>query len=261
METSLKIERILNVFGGEFKPGVLPAKATGRTSDCFAYYLYGGAEYKFGDYSFTASPQSFIYLAENSIYEMNIHENSKFICVDFEFCKRPYSQKSCVFKANANTIENQFQRMLHIWSNKSASYFPRMFSCVYNIYAEAIKAENKLYSPSNSLLSDITSYVLSNYTDPDFCVHDISTRFGISEVHLRRLFDKLLHTSPIKYINNLKLDKAKNMLKISNYSIAEIAQSSGFSDPYYFSRFFKMQTGVSPSEYRASADRAFILKQ
>lgn len=253
METNLTIERILNVFDGEFKPGILPTKSIGRASDCFVYYLYGKTEYIFDNYSFTASPQNFIYLAKNSIYEMKILEKSKFICIDFDFCELSYSQKSCAFKSNINNIENQFQRIFHIWNNKKPSYFSQMFSCTYNIYTEAVKAENKLYSPNNPLISDITAYVLNNYTNSDFSVNDISTHFGISEVHLRRLFNQVLCTSPIKYINNLKLDKAKNMLKISNYSIAEIAQSSGFADPYYFSRFFKKQTGVSPSEYRASA--------
>lgn len=250
METNLKIERILNVFNGELKPGILPSKSFGRPSDCFVYYLYGKVEYVFDRYSFTASPQNFIYLAKNSIYEMKITEPSKFICVDFDFCELSYSQKSRVLKVNASNIENQFQRMFHIWNDKRPSRFSQMFSYAYSIYTEAINAENKLYSPTHSLFSEITAYVQNRYTDSNFSIHDISSHFGISEVHLRRLFKQALDISPIKYINNLKLDKAKNMLKFSNYSIVEIAQSSGFADPYYFSRFFKKQTGISPSRYR-----------
>lgn len=248
----MTIERITNVFDGEFKPGVIPPKNIGRYGDCFVCYLYGKTKYIFDDTSFTAVPQKFIYLAKDSKYEMHILEKSKFICVDFDFSKMSQSQKSTAFKCNSFDIKRQFQKMFHIWNNKRPGYIAQIFSCVYNVYAEAIKTEKKLYSKSSLLVSEITEYILNNYTDPDFSVNNISTHFGISEVHLRRLIDQSFCTSPIKYINNLKLDKAKNMLEISNYSIAEIAQSSGFADPYYFSRFFKQQTGVSPSEYRAS---------
>lgn len=251
----MKIENVLSVFNGEFKPEHLPKKKSGRHCDAFVCYLYGEAEYKFDDYSFTASPQKFIYLAKGGIYDIRVHEKSKFICVDFNFSETPYFQKSRAFKCNAGNIKNQFQKMFHIWNDKRPSCFSQIFSCVYNIYTEAVKAENKLYSKNSLLFSDITAYVLNNYTDSNFCINDISTRFGISEVHLRRLFNQSICISPIKYINNLKLDKAKSMLEVSNYSISEIAQSAGFSDPYYFSRFFKKETGVSPSEYRKSAPR------
>ena len=73
---------------------------------------------------------------------------------------------------------------------------------------------------------------------------------GISETHLRRIFKQDFNISPIKYINCLKLDKAKNMLQSSNYTINEIALSVGYDDPYYFSRVFKRETGLSPSEYK-----------
>ncbi len=250
METNLTIEKITNVFDGEFKPGTIQKKPIGRHCDCFAFYLYGKTEYKFDGYSFTAYPQKFIYLAKDSRYEMHILEKSKFICVDFDFCKLSSPQKSAAFKCNASDMKNQFQKTLHLWNNKGLCYLPQIFSYAYNIYTEAVKSENKFYSQSSLLVSDITAYILSNYTSPDFTVEDISKQFKISSVHLRRLFNQTLCTSPIKYINNLKLDKAKNMLKISNYSIAETAQSSGFADPYYFSRFFKKETGMTPLEYK-----------
>ena len=46
------------------------------------------------------------------------------------------------------------------------------------------------------------------------------------------------------------VSQAKNMLITSNYSISEIAISVGYSDPYYFSRVFKQEIGIAPSEYK-----------
>ena len=63
--------------------------------------------------------------------------------------------------------------------------------------------------------------------------HTIAAHMRISETHLRRIFKQELNTSPIKYINNLKLEKAKNMLCLSNYSVNEIAYIVGFNDEFY----------------------------
>lgn len=91
---------------------------------------------------------------------------------------------------------------------------------------------------------------MENYTDPELSVQAIAVHAGISEVHLRRIFKSALNTTPTRYINYLRLEKAKNMLISSNYTIAEISLSVGFLDQYYFSRLFKKEIGISPSEYK-----------
>lgn len=250
MKANLKITDIKKVFEGEFKPGVLPAKTVGRYCDCFVYYIYGKARYSFNDYSFVATSQNIIYLSKNSIYTIDVLEESKFICVDFVFDGSKTIQKSDAFKCNSQSAGNLFSKMLHIYNEKSISFVPQMFSLTYNIYSEVIRAENRLYAQKNIFLSNIISYVTEHYTELDFTVRSVAVHFGISEVHLRRIFKQSLYTSPIKYINNLKIEKAKNMLRVSNYTISEIATSIGLDDKYYFSRFFKKETGYSPLKYK-----------
>lgn len=252
MEIDLKIKDIKNVFEGEFKPGILPRKTIGRYCDCFVYYICGKAEYIFDNYSFVSMPQNFIYLSKDSIYAINVLEKSKFICIDFEF-DVVSQQTSNIFECNCQSIKNQFQKIFNIWNEKKISYLPQIFSYTYGLYSEAIQLENKLYAKNNLLISDMISYILQHYTEKSFTVQDIANEFGISEVHLRRIFKRSEYISPIKYINSLKIDKAKNMLRVSNYTIAEIAFSAGFDDPYYFSRLFKKETGISPSAYRKNS--------
>ena len=56
--------------------------------------------------------------------------------------------------------------------------------------------------------------------------------------------------TPIKYLNELRIRNACQMLKNSNKNITEIAYDVGYSDSNYFSRVFKKVKGVSPSEYK-----------
>ena len=250
METNLVIKKIYTVFEGEFNPGIITRKKIGRHCDCFVYFLYGNAEYFFDGYSFNANPKNFIYLAKDSKYEINISEKSKFICIDFDFNDSNKPRESSAFKNISPTLKNEFLKIFCVWNKKSPWYIPHAFSIVYSIYSETIKSENKGYVKKNELFSKITSFIFEHYTDPNFSVQDISDYINISEVHLRRIFKQSLNISPIKYINFLKLEKAKNMLISSNYTVAEVAQSVGFEDPYYFSKLFKKEIGISPSSYR-----------
>ena len=74
---------------------------------------------------------------------------------------------------------------------------------------------------------------------------------GISETYFRTLFKKVVGVSPLKYINDRKISRAKELISSKMYSIREVAQLAGFHDEAYFSREFKKATGVCPSKYFA----------
>ena len=250
METNLKIDNIRTIYEGEFNPGFLSRKALRRHCDGFIYFVYGDVDYIFEDYSFNANPQNFIFLAKDSIYDINILKKSKFICIDFDFNESSYERKSEVFKINSSTLKSKFTKIFYIWNQKIPWSVPSVFSALYDLYSDAVKSLTKKYAKKSEILLKITSYILSHYCETDFSVKDIVDYSGISETHLRHIFKQNLNMPPIKYINSLKLDKAKNMLQASNYTVNEIASSVGFEDSYYFSRFFKHKTGLSPTEYR-----------
>jgi AraC-like DNA-binding protein len=64
------------------------------------------------------------------------------------------------------------------------------------------------------------------------------------------LFKQKTGYSPIQFFIRLKIQKSCEYLYFTNLNIKEICKEVGFDDPYYFSRMFKKQIGVSPSEYR-----------
>lgn len=65
-----------------------------------------------------------------------------------------------------------------------------------------------------------------------------------------RNFKSVYGISPKKYLNNIKLEKAKMFLSATDLSIAAIALNLGFIDAFYFCNFFKKATGIAPSTYR-----------
>ena len=250
MNTNLTVKRIYGVYEGEFNPGYIARNKITRHSDCFVYFPEGEAEYIFEDYILRIKNDSVLYLSKESIYDINIINSCKYIYVDFDFKENPHERKSCAFSGLPTSVKSDFIKLFYTWNTKNSWHIPGSCSILYNIYAECIKAENKGYAKQHRLFSKITSYILENYTSSSLRVEDIAGYAGISEVHLRRIFKCSVNTTPISYINQLRLEKAKNMLIQSNLSINEIANSVGFEDAFYFSRFFKKEFGISPSKYK-----------
>lgn len=71
----------------------------------------------------------------------------------------------------------------------------------------------------------------------------------LSESRFLHLFKEQIGVSPKQFLNQLRIDKAKEIMINNDTKIQDIAAIVGFSDPLYFSKFFKKREGVNPSEY------------
>lgn len=80
---------------------------------------------------------------------------------------------------------------------------------------------------------------------------DLARAAGVSEAHLQDLFREAAGVSPMDFVIRLRLRRAMELLAGGGMSVGEVAERSGFASPYYFSRFFKKRTGMTPGEYRA----------
>lgn len=97
-------------------------------------------------------------------------------------------------------------------------------------------------------LVDAVNYIKENFCK-DIDIASIANHLEISERYLRMLFSNHMGLSPVNYINELRINKAIEMLRISELSIKEICYYCGFNSPQYFSRIFKKQMGVSPRKF------------
>lgn len=67
-----------------------------------------------------------------------------------------------------------------------------------------------------------------------------------------RSFRHYMGMPPLQYITSIRISKAKELLKNTDYSIQEISGLVGYDNPLYFSRIFRKQTGSAPSAYRSA---------
>ena len=105
----------------------------------------------------------------------------------------------------------------------------------------------------NEMIAPAVAYIHENYTDRLLSIEELAAMCHITPEYFRRIFGQFYGTSPIKYINDLKLAHAKELLRSGEYSVSEAASLSGFVDISHFSRIFKMATGISPKNFARSS--------
>lgn len=102
---------------------------------------------------------------------------------------------------------------------------------------------------NESLIAKIKEYIDLNYNE-NITLTSISKSFVISPGYLSVLFNDYIGQNFIDYLSNLRIQKAKSLLKNSDLLIYEIAEKVGYRDAYYFSTAFKKIVGINPTEYR-----------
>lgn len=92
-------------------------------------------------------------------------------------------------------------------------------------------------------------YVKRHLTDK-ITVPMLAKLEGLSESRFYALFKEIMGVAPIEYVNDLRVERACNLLTSSLMSCSEIGESCGFYDNFYFSKIFKKKMGVTPTEYK-----------
>ncbi|MAM71157.1 MAG: AraC family transcriptional regulator [Gammaproteobacteria bacterium] len=81
-------------------------------------------------------------------------------------------------------------------------------------------------------------------------MQSLTDEFDLTQRSLNRRFKKATGLSPLQYLQQIRLDKAKELLKTTNLNVSEVADSVGYTDAAYFSALFKRKVSLSPGEYR-----------
>lgn len=142
-------------------------------------------------------------------------------------------------------IKRNFEKMIeaHIHGN-----IPQTSIRLWQIFLECAQnaQDDKV---SNGYVEQIQNYVRQYYID-GFTSAQIQEVCGLSYKYAGTLFKEVTGQTIKEYQCTLRLRKAEQLLKETNKSITEIAQLTGFSDVFYFSKIFHRKKGCPPGEYR-----------
>lgn len=104
-----------------------------------------------------------------------------------------------------------------------------------------------------SRISDVITFMKNSY-NKTHSLESLARRAGMSISGFQQKFRLLMGTSPMNYLLQLRLDAAAELLLVQrDFSVADIAERTGFYDGNYFARCFKKQFGITPTRYRKTA--------
>lgn len=111
--------------------------------------------------------------------------------------------------------------------------------------------ESEAAEASSFLVNNALKYMEEHYREK-LKLQDVADQVYVSQWHLSKLLNRYKEQSFSDILNNIRIEKAKELLKDPSLRIGDIADMVGFLDMAHFSRVFKRQTGLSANEYRNS---------
>ena len=119
---------------------------------------------------------------------------------------------------------------------------------LYLFCSEAERAREKSYFRKDERIIEAKKYIDEHFREKN-CIEEAVRISGVSDRQFRTLYKNAYGITAGKYILNLKIELAKNLLSVGNLPLSEIAELCGFFDIYHFSKAFKNFTGVPPTKY------------
>ena len=114
---------------------------------------------------------------------------------------------------------------------------------------EEREAEGHESVASSFIVKNALQYIEENYTQK-LKLADVAEKTYVSQWHLSKLLNRHTGQNFSEILNNVRIEKAKELLKDPSLRIGDIAENVGFLDMAHFSRVFKKQVGISANEYR-----------
>jgi len=108
---------------------------------------------------------------------------------------------------------------------------------------------NKRSERSDSQIESAIEYICENYKN-NISLDDVSRVINISPYYFSKLFKEETGEGFVEYLTKIRIQKAKELLSETDMPMKEICQEVGYPDPNYFSRIFKKNYGVTPTEYK-----------
>ena len=164
-----------------------------------------------------------------------------------------FNKKEPVFNIGINDeIIHLYKLAVMVAQNQSVG-FQQMLAGIVNLILGYVYSENKLLTLEDLKVTNqinMAKVLIADNYYAGIRPEEIAQRVNMSYSWFRRIFKEYTGFAPSQYIQELKVQKSKELLTNTTMTSQEIAFEAGFETPYYFCLVFKKKTGYTPMEYR-----------
>ena len=214
----------------------------GRHCFGFSFCKYGSIEFTIDGRSRFSSPNSVVMLPKGGTYTWSCKKSGLYPLINFE-CEGMPTDDILIFPIESYAPFSE--KIEDIQKALLTSSKARAMSVFYDILDMMISSSRE----KQSVLTPAINYLYDNYSDPQITNTLLAEKSGISEIYFRKLFKERFGVTPKKYVIEMRIKKARQLLSESSFSVTEISEKCGFSSVYHFCRSFKETLGITPTEY------------
>ena len=242
---NMRLEKIRTFV--HYKPDKLSWNAHSRKDHIIGISISGTCYHDLGYKKLNLEPGYIYFFNQRDDFSALVKEAGYCYSIHFTTTEPIETDSFCKKVNNTEEILKMIKKVERAWMGKETNELP-MLSEFYSL-CDTFRKINTSY-----VKKDMRIFAAKEYIDIHFkekgCLSEAIALSGLTQRRFNDVFNLHFNSPPSKYINSKKLESAKELLKLSYLTVADVAEMSGFSDVYYFSRFFKQKTGISPVLYK-----------
>ena len=178
----------------------------------------------------------------------------RYTATDPEYIRNIYVNLLCRFNnqlgiAGKNAHDEESES-ISLWNTISNLYTASEIETFFHSYINQYYEVYEDGTTSLGKVTDIKRYVLQNYSNSELSIKQIAENMYLRHTYMCFIFKKSTGKTINSYITEIRLSKAKELLKDKNIKLYEVSEKVGYKNQNYFTKLFKDQIGYTPSKYR-----------
>jgi two-component system response regulator YesN len=122
---------------------------------------------------------------------------------------------------------------------------------IIQLFQEVMEVRDRHTKEHNSDMVELAKkYIQEHYNEDELSLNLVASKVNVSPNHLSAMFSQKTGNTFIRYLTDVRIGKARELLKCTNLRSSEVGEQVGYRDPHYFSHIFKKNQGCTPMQYR-----------
>ncbi|TGV31320.1 AraC family transcriptional regulator [Mesorhizobium sp. M00.F.Ca.ET.186.01.1.1] len=225
----------------------------------FVFPLTGKVQFQFNGTPYILSPGKVVHGGAKMSLAQKMFDktNWEYILVQYRICDAELEASSFSHQhfelatGQSPRLIELIMRLWHVYNQRGGiSMFQTemLFRDVLNEALLCVANRQNSYEP-HALFERVAQYIHEHYYQ-SLTIASLAEQHNVNRNRLSYVFRRYAGMGPAEYLLKYRINMAQEMLVTSELPVQQIAQTVGIADPFYFSRVFKKQLGISPTEYR-----------
>ncbi|KPN95202.1 AraC family transcriptional regulator [Lysinibacillus sp. ZYM-1] len=225
----------------------------------FVFPLTGKIQFQFNGTPYIFSPGKVVHGGAKMKLDQKNYDNTnwEYILVLYRICNTELEETSLSHQhfelstGQSPRLIELIMRLWHVYNQRGGIPMFQTEMLFRDVLNEALLCVvNRQHSCESHTLFERVSTYIHEYYYQSLSIASLAEQNNVNRNRLSYVFRKYAGMGPAEYLLNYRINIAQEMLFTSDASVQQIAQTVGIDDPFYFSRVFKKQLGISPTEYR-----------